>query len=135
MTHQPDEKFDWNRVGLDGKPRELHVAQSLASIDFSDFEPALIGQKFSGDSKTKTCPLVRNPLFNVEIWKMNADASRLLKAKTAQIIAVVSGLLEIKGSSTSVKLAPGQFCVVPACLEQTDVSAMAQTILLRVEAG
>ena len=32
--------FDWNRVGLDGKPRELHVAQSLASIDFNDFEPA-----------------------------------------------------------------------------------------------
>ena len=34
--------FDWNRVGLDGKPRELHVAQSLASIDFNDFEPKLV---------------------------------------------------------------------------------------------
>ncbi len=33
--------FDWNRLGLDGKPRELHVAQSLASIDFSDFEPGM----------------------------------------------------------------------------------------------
>src|SRR5687768_5967711 len=33
---------DWNRVGLDGQPRELHVPQSLASIDFSDFEPQLI---------------------------------------------------------------------------------------------
>ena len=32
--------FDWNRVGLDGRPRELHVAESLASIDFRDFEPA-----------------------------------------------------------------------------------------------
>lgn len=26
---------DWGRVGLDGKPRPLHVAQSLATIDFS----------------------------------------------------------------------------------------------------
>lgn len=33
--------FDWNRVGLDGKARELHVAESLASIDFSDTEPVL----------------------------------------------------------------------------------------------
>lgn len=33
--------FDWNRPGLDGNPRELHVAQSLASIDFDDFEPTL----------------------------------------------------------------------------------------------
>lgn len=31
--------FDWNRVGLDGEPRALHVQQSLDSIDFADFEP------------------------------------------------------------------------------------------------
>ena len=33
--------FDWNRPGLDGKPRELHVDASLASIDFDDFEPGM----------------------------------------------------------------------------------------------
>ncbi len=33
--------FDWNRLGLDGKPRELHVAQSLQCIDFADVEPEL----------------------------------------------------------------------------------------------
>lgn len=33
--------FDWNRVGLDGCPRELHVAQSMQCIDFNDFEPKL----------------------------------------------------------------------------------------------
>ncbi len=33
--------FDWNRLGLDGKPRALHVEQSLRCIDFNDFEPAL----------------------------------------------------------------------------------------------
>ncbi len=38
--------FDWNRVGLDGKPRELHVAQSLASIDFNDFAPELVTTQF-----------------------------------------------------------------------------------------
>lgn len=31
--------YDWGRVGLDGKPRQLHVAQSLRSIDWQDFEP------------------------------------------------------------------------------------------------
>ncbi len=33
--------FDWNRVGLDGHPRELHVAQSMQCIDFNDVEPKL----------------------------------------------------------------------------------------------
>ena len=27
--------YDWGRVGADGKPRPLHIAESLASIDFS----------------------------------------------------------------------------------------------------
>ncbi|MBI5691009.1 MAG: class I mannose-6-phosphate isomerase [Verrucomicrobia bacterium] len=32
--------YDWGRVGLDGKPRQLHVEQSLRSIAWSDYEPA-----------------------------------------------------------------------------------------------
>ncbi|MSU23589.1 MAG: mannose-6-phosphate isomerase [Opitutus sp.] len=31
--------YDWGRAGLDGQPRQLHVAQSLRSIDWSNFEP------------------------------------------------------------------------------------------------
>src|SRR4051812_20496747 len=32
--------YDWGRVGLDGLPRQLHIQQSLRSIDWTDFEPA-----------------------------------------------------------------------------------------------
>ena len=34
--------YDWDRVGLDGQPRDLHIDASLASIDFHDIEPALM---------------------------------------------------------------------------------------------
>src|SRR5439155_5027356 len=57
--------FDWNRVGLNGKPRELHIPASLESIDFDDFEPNLIS---SGPSKTDPLNsrlLVHDPLFRV----------------------------------------------------------------------
>jgi len=33
--------FDWNRAGLDGKPRALHLEESMLSTDFEDFAPAL----------------------------------------------------------------------------------------------
>lgn len=33
--------YDWGRLGLDGKPRTLHLEESMQSIDFGDFEPAL----------------------------------------------------------------------------------------------
>ena len=52
--------YDWGRKGLDGKPRQLHVAQSLKSIDFEDFEPAATPAS-SGTHETviANCPLFR----------------------------------------------------------------------------
>lgn len=33
--------FDWNRTDSNGKPRDLHVAESVACIDFNDIEPEM----------------------------------------------------------------------------------------------
>lgn len=33
--------YDWGRLGPDGKPRDLHVPQSLKCIDFTDTAPTL----------------------------------------------------------------------------------------------
>ncbi len=51
--------FDWNRLGLDGKPRELHIPQSLASIDFSDCEPSLLPRAFVPQGAQQVRPLVQ----------------------------------------------------------------------------
>jgi mannose-6-phosphate isomerase len=127
--------FDWNRVGLDGKPRELHVAQSLASIDFNDFEPKLAESKFIATRKIQKRPLVSDPLFNVETWKLNSGAGGLLKPKKLQIIAVTAGKIEIESGSTVVKLSAGQFSLIPAVLAQTEVFAKSDAAFLRVEAN
>jgi mannose-6-phosphate isomerase len=127
--------FDWNRVGLDGKPRELHVAQSLASIDFHDFEPALVQGKFTGEDPIQKRPLARDPLFNVEMWQMNAGAGVSLKPRRLQIVAGLNGWLEIQSGSVSGRLSTGQFCLVPACLERTELRAKTGAALLCVEAN
>ena len=126
--------FDWNRVGLDGKPRELHIAQSLASIDFYDFEPGLVQSKPAGN-EVKVRPLVNDPFFNVEAWRMNAGAGVSLKPRTLQIIAGLSGRLEIQSGSAAVKLSAGQFSLIPASLERTEILAKSDAGLLRVEAN
>jgi mannose-6-phosphate isomerase len=125
--------FDWNRVGLDNKPRELHIAQSLASIDFNDFEPKLAGDNFTGDDKIKSRSLVLVPLFNVEHLKIKSGVSVKLKPRKLQIVAAVRGELEVKSDSLSVKLSAGQFCLIPASLKQTEILAKSDAALLYVE--
>lgn len=126
--------FDWNRVGLDGKPRELHVAQSLASIDFNDFEPALASSDFTGDDTVRSRPIVRNPLFNVDHLEIRAGVRGALAENKLQIVAVIRGKLEIKSEGSTVKLNAGQFCLIPAELENSVLTAGPETSLLRVQA-
>jgi mannose-6-phosphate isomerase len=127
--------FDWKRVGLDGKPRELHIAQSLASIDFNDFEPALAQGKFAGDALIQRRSLVDDPLFKVEIWKLNPGGRDGLKPEKLQIFAATRGEVEITSGSTSVTLSAGQFSLIPASLERTEVLTKSDAVLLRIEAN
>lgn len=126
--------FDWNRLGLDGKPREMHVAQSLASIDFNDFEPKLVATAWVTDGKILKRSLVQDPLFNVAAWQLNPGADGKLQPGKLQIIAVTAGEVEIKSGTTAVQLSAGQFCLIPASLAQTEIVGRKNASLLHVEA-
>jgi mannose-6-phosphate isomerase len=127
--------FDWNRVGLDGKPRALHVAQSLASIDFNDFEPKLVGTPRVASGEIQKRSLVSDPLFNVEAWQLHSGTGAKLKSKKLQLVAVTTGRIEIKSGTTAVALSAGQFGLIPASLDPTEIVAQSAAGLLRVEAN
>ncbi len=77
--------FDWNRLGTDGKPRALHVEESLRCIDFADYEPAL--------TKARNETFVRFTHFQVEKWKLHRQRSAAPSGKFA-IVFCLSGEIE-----------------------------------------
>lgn len=107
--------FDWNRVGLDGKPRELHIPQSLASIDFNDFEPALVaGEKIVG-ADFSTRRLVAHTLFTVDHYEARQECEVSIQRGKMRIVGVVSGKVRIGPAEGMYSdLLPGQFCLIPA---------------------
>jgi mannose-6-phosphate isomerase len=130
--------FDWNRVGLDGKPRELHVAESLASIDFGDFEPKLVETNFASNPNFKLRQLVHDPLFSVvEMCVDHVEHIILPGERVARIIALANGAATIIGSDDviSVELKPGQFCLIPACVRSVKIETEPQSTFLCVEAN
>ncbi|MBI3414131.1 MAG: class I mannose-6-phosphate isomerase [Verrucomicrobia bacterium] len=119
--------FDWNRAGLDGKPRELHVEQSLVAIDFSDFEPALVVGQPQMPAVTKR-QLVPEPLtaaqsvgssdvpFRVELRRIVPNRPSECEFTIPVIVGVASGQFEVRSAGFTLALNAGQFALLPACL-------------------
>jgi len=108
---------------LDGKPRELHLAQSLASIDFEDFEPRLVATDFSGTGPVRRRLLVNDPLSRWKPLSFSGEEVLPVKSGKAQIFAVLTGEIRVSHERMTMDLAPGQFCLAPAVLEGTTIRA------------
>lgn len=123
--------FDWNRTGLDGKPRDLHLAESLASIDFTDFEPGLIQEALVHGPNYATRALINTHLFKVGEVTLRSGDYHLPRQPKPQIIGLLEGGVSVTGGEHTVELRPGQFCLLPACLRTARITArLSSTFLL-----
>ncbi len=112
--------FDWNRADDRGDARELHLAESMQSIDFGDYEPALVRPK--GEE------LVDCPHFLVEKWDL-PKARRASAEPACALFVCLTGAVAID----DLRLGPGEFFLIPATAAASKLSpAGAGTSLLRV---
>ena len=112
--------FDWNRRDDSGQPRQLHVKQAMASIDFKDVTPKLVRPK--GET------LVRHEFFEVQKWNLDSPREATPRGQFA-VVCCVTGKLRC----ADVDLAPGEFFLVPARLQDRQLQPRRKgTRLLRI---
>ena len=125
--------FDWNRTGLDGKPRPLHIAESLQCIDFEDIEPGVIASKYSRNETFKVRYLVDNALFRIDACLVNRNKHFHLRSESAQILGVLQGRLRLTHPDGELVLSAGGFCLLPACLERVSVDTERRAEFLHIQ--
>ena len=116
--------FDWNRLGMDGRPRTLHIEQSLQATDFGDVQPQLQPKLAGPVATVATCAF-----FHVEKWTLDTP-HRALEDTGGRfaIFTCLEGGVECLGKS----FYPGDFFLVPACLTQAELRPTEEgTALLR----
>jgi mannose-6-phosphate isomerase len=110
--------YDWGRVGLDGAPRQLHIQESLKSIDFDDYEPETL-KIVPGTQTLADCKEFRIRKFELH----PGDAGLELPAgEGARLIHVVTG--ELNDSQNGTTLTKGSNYLQPYV---TGVSLSAKT--------
>jgi len=88
--------YDWGRVGLDGKPRQMHLTESLRSINWDDFEPEPVraANKPAVIAEAKEFRIRRVPLAK-------GERLHLAGREQPRILSVVSGTVRLAVSSGS----------------------------------
>ena len=113
--------YDWGRVGLDGKPRALHVQESIDSIDFNDFEPNPI--HINGKSGN----LCTAAEFAIDLIKLDAgERLKIESGKAMYIVSVAEGELVDEDSNT---VALSENIVVPFA-ESLEFTATKPSVVL-----
>ena len=115
--------FDWNRVGADGKPRELHVSKAADVLDFQARNQMAIEQlRLTADGIERTL-LIADRRFLVErIAVPGASGTYRTHNRPVTMTACASEVLVRVGSDVQT-LAPYQTIVVPAGIASVEIIA------------
>lgn len=110
---------DWGRVGLDGKPRQLHLKEALEVINFADRESPRIQPLSERTGRNEIQLLVAAPEFTVELLKLKEEYRDECRGQHFTVLTGLGGggriVVEEQGGGEWV-IKPGDFVLLPAYL-------------------
>jgi mannose-6-phosphate isomerase len=119
--------FDYNRPGLDGKPRELHTELAAKAIDFhveENYRTEYV------DPENKAVQIIDTPYFDVRVMEVLKPFHRNLKKYDSFVISMcIEGDCEVRVRQTGevVLLRQGHSMLMPAAIADYDVVPLTGT--------
>lgn len=108
--------YDYGRLGLDGKPRQLHTEQAKDAIDYTvhdDYRTHYAVQE------NASCELVHCPQFSTDLLNLDKPFTQRVDAEFKVLIAVEGEVL-LESSSGQTHLVPGE-CALALAVEDKEI--------------
>ena len=124
--------FDWNRIGTDGKPRELHVRKAGDVLDYAEARAGAVRPiEYELESVHRTA-LIADDHFSVERVGVRTPAARISTAGRPLIASALDTAVTLHCSGGEAALAPYQTALIPAAAEQVELRAQDTTDVMLV---
>lgn len=113
--------FDYNRLGMDGKPRELHTELAAKALDYhlednyrTEYE----------DCSNKAVQIIDSPYFSVRVMEVSKSFHRDLKKYDSFIITMcIEGdcKIHVRSTGEEILLKQGNSTLIPAAIADYEV--------------
>jgi mannose-6-phosphate isomerase len=111
--------YDWGRAGLDGRPRQLHVEEALASIRFDASGPPgpVVPEAIAADESVAAELLMEKPFARIRRL-MGEEAFDVKTEGRAAVVQCLFGAAEVRGGGRSADLRCGGTVLLPAAVDR-----------------
>lgn len=113
--------FDYNRPGMDGKPRELHTELAAKALDYHVIDNYRTDYT---ESSNKAVQIIDSPYFSVRVLEISRAFHRDLRKYDSFIITMcIDGDCKIRVRSTGeeILLKQGNSTLIPAAIADYDI--------------
>jgi mannose-6-phosphate isomerase len=122
--------FDWDRLGVDGKPRALHIDQALQAIDFNrgPVDPITTKPLVLEDGNVSEA-LVRCPYFQLERWTLEAP-QEIGRDDRFTALMVLDGEVRTSRGEGELTLSRGATLLLPASTSPHMIVPIGEAVVL-----
>jgi mannose-6-phosphate isomerase len=121
--------YDWDRMGNDGKPRELHIEQAINVINWDDHGNPLVKPKTLTHRHTfERVQVLTCEYFNLEKLIFSAPLEVPMSGKTFHALFVAEGEALIAWENGSLPAPSGTSVLIPAALPAYTLSGNATVL-------
>ncbi len=122
--------YDWDRIGADGLPRELHMVNGLQAMDYSAVSDVKVVYDDLPDRRTE---IVQCPAFTTNRLALHKGVSIDYSERDSFVVLIcLSGSLVVEYADGREELRPGEALLVPAVLEGVNLKPRDQAVVLEV---
>ena len=113
--------FDYNRPGMDGKPRELHTELAAKALDYHVIDNYRTEYT---DSSNKAVQIIDSPYFSVRVLEVSKQFHRDLRKYDSFIITMcIEGdcTIRVRSTGEEILLKQGNSTLIPAAIADYDI--------------
>ena len=115
--------YDWDRMGKDGKPRELHVEKALRVERRQDDAPVLVTPcPLDTGPQAQGRTLVSCPYFRLAQMTLTGPVQARSGGNGFEILFPIEGSLRIETEAGTTNVPFGQSCLLPAALREAVIA-------------